>query len=385
MTYLSADREVPGDASRPRTAGLPLNVSTVHDSVDSPMLAPPSRVTSSLIVQRWESWDNPLASLYHMKPNLKLDDVDIMVHGTALFYLLMIASDRMGGRFGSMKNGTAFDIVLMNNTLVIQRRSRRSSSFATKKALLAQLEEHSYKVATIPVPGVKNSMHHYQLLRYKIGSLAFLVSVHVKGTVQMLPATRERSRPQKTRSVHGIDVITTGQGVLVPLAFQTSLRPPSTSPRSRLEREKRRLYRRVPHLWVSRQTKLWVIEGAGSGGLTVVELGDKVMRFEEQNQEGLQRLVRLLKTLRDAVRAHGGPCVVVFSKKTGEPLPDKHDIRVYSVGSEKMPVLLDWHKEHFWSKKNNPEENAQPQEKAINKDACPQKGFIGRWARRAGF
>lgn len=349
------------------------------------MLAPPSRVTSSLIVQRWESWDNPLASLYHMKPNLKLDDVDIMVHGTALFYLLMIASDRMGGRFGSMKNGTAFDIVLMNNTLVIQRRSRRSSSLATKKALLTQLEEHSYKVATIPVPGVKNSMHHYQLLRYNIGSLAFLVSVHVKGTVQMLPATRERSRPQKTRSVHGIDVITTGQGVLVPLAFQTSLRPPSTSTRSRLEREKRRLYRRVPHLWVSRQTKLGVIEGAGSGGLTVVELGDKVMRFEEQNQEGLQRLVRLLKTLRDAVRAHGGPCVVVFSKKTGEPLPDKHDIRVYSVGREKMPVLLDWHKEHFWSKKNNPEENAQPQEKAINKDACPQKGFIGRWARWAGF
>lgn len=390
-TYSSADSKVPGDASRPGTAGLPLNDSTVHDSVDSPMLSRPSRVTSSLIVQRGESWDNPLASLYHMKPHLKLDDVDIMVQETVLFYLLMIASDRMGGVFRGMKSGIAFDIVLMNNTLVIQRRSRRSSSFSTKDALSTKLEEYSYGAASIPVPGVKNSMHHYQLLRYNIGSLACLVSVHVKGSVQLLPAARERSRPRKTRSVHGIDVITTGQGVRAPLAFQASFRLPDTIPRSRFEREKTRLDRQVPRLWISRQTKLGVVDlipsgkGAGPGGLTVVELGDKVMRFEEQNQEGLQRLVRLLKKLRDTVRAHGGPGVVVFSKKTREPLPDNHSIHVYSAGREEMPVLLDWHKENFWAKKNNSEEKVLPQEKAINKDARTQKGFIGRWAGWLGF
>lgn len=355
------------------------------------MLAPPSRVTSSFIVQRGESWDNPLASLYHMKPHLKLDDVDIMVHGTVLFYLLMIASDRMGGVFRGMKSGIAFDIVLMNNTLVIQRRSRRSSSFLAKDALSTKLEEHSYGAATIPVPGVKNSMHHYQLLRYNIGSLACLVSVHVKGTVQVLPAARERSRPQKTRSVHGIDVITTGRGVLTPLTFQASFRLPGTIPRSRFKREKTRLDKRVPRLWISRQTKLGVVDlippgqDAGPGGLTVVELRDKVMEFEEENQEGLQRLVRLLRTLRDTVLAHGGPCVVVFSKQKRENLPDNHNIHVYSAGREEMPVLLDWHKENFWAEKNNSEEKVQPQEKAINKDARTEKGFIRRWARWSGF
>lgn len=233
-------------------------------------------------------------------------------------------------------------------------------------------------------------MHHYQLLCYNIGSLACLVCAYVQGTVQGLPAARERSRPQNTRNVHGIDVITTGQGVLAPLAFQASYRPPGTDPRSRLRREKERLYRRVPRLWIGRQTKLGVFDlippgqGAGPGGLTVVELGDKVMRFEERNQEGLQRLVRLLKTLRDTVRAHGGPCVVVYSKQKGKPSAATH-IHVYSAGTEEMPVLLDWHKDHFWSKKNNSEEKVQLQEKGINKDARPQKGFIGRWARWLGF
>lgn len=323
-----------------------------------------------------------------MKPNLRLDDVDIMVQGTALFYLLMIASDRMGGVFGGMTTGVAFDIVLMNNTLVIQR---RSSSLSTKNGLSTKLQEPSYKAATIPVTGVKNSMHHYQLLRYNIGSLACLVSVHVKGTVQVLPAARERSRPQKTRSVHGIDVIPTGQGVLAPLAFQASFRRPDRDPQSALKRETKRLSRRVPRLWINRQTKLGVVDlippgqDAGSGGLTVVELGDKVMRFEEQNQKGLKRLVRLLKTLRDTVRTHGGPCVVVVSDRKGELLPENRTVHVYSAGPEEIPVLLDWHKDHFWSKKNNSEENVQLQEKAISKDARPQKGIIGRWARWLGF
>lgn len=326
-----------------------------------------------------------------MKPNLNLDDVDIMVHGTALFYLLTIALDRATQTFHGNTTGFAFDIVLMNNTLVIQRRSG-ISSLLNKNALStkSKLQAQSYEAATIPVPGVEKSMHHYQLLRYNIGSLACLVSASVQGTVQELRATKEPSRPQETREVHGIDVITTGQGVLAPLAFQASFRP-HTGPRWTWEREAARLRRRVPNLWIGRQTKLGIVDliqpgqDTRPGGITVVELGDRVMTFEEQNQEGLQRLVRLLKTLRDTVRAHGGPCVVVFSKKKGKLLPENRTIHVYSAGPEKMPVLLDWHKEHFWSKKNKPEENAQLQEKATNKDARPQKGFIGRWAQWLGF
>lgn len=325
-----------------------------------------------------------------MKPNLKLGDVDIMVRGTALFYLLTIAlgtADSLST--GGKLNGFSCDLVLMDNTLVIQGRS--SSSLRTKKKLSTKLQEHSYEAVTTPVPGVENSMHHYQLLRYNIGSLACLVTPRVQGTVQELPAARERSRPQEIRSVHGIDVITTGQGVLAPLAFQGLFRPSGIDARSTLKMERDRLFRRVPHLWVSRQTKLGVVDmippgqDTGPGGLTVVELGDRVMAFEEENQEGLQRLVCLLKTLRDTVRAHGGPCVLVYPKKKPALLPENRTMHVYSAGPEEISVLLDWHKDHFWSKKNNSEENVHPQEKAINKDARPQNGFIGRWARWLGF
>lgn len=325
-----------------------------------------------------------------MKPNLKLDDVDIMVRGTAFFYLLTIALGTANSLSTGKLNGFAFDLALMDNTLVIQGRSR-VSSLGTKKKSSTKLREHCYEAATIPVPGVKNSMHHYQLLRYNIGSLACLVTPRVQGTAQELPAARERPRPQETRDVHGIDVISTGQGVLAPLAFQGLFRPPGTGARSTLKMERERLFGRVPHLWVSRQTKLGVVDmippgqDTGPGGLTVVELGDRVMAFEKRNQEGLQRLVCLLKTLRDTVRAHGGPCVVVYPKKKGKLLPENRTMHVYSAGPEEIPVLLDWHKDHFWSKKNNSEENVQLQEKAINKDARPQKDFIGRWARWLGF
>lgn len=105
---------------------------------------------------------------------------------------------------------------------------------------------------------------------------------------------------------------------------------------------------------VSGLTKLGVAdvvapgEDAGAGGLTVVEMGELVRRFETENNGSLRRLAGLLAALRDTVREHGGPCVTL-SYRPSKP-PYKHTVHVHGAGPEEASVLLDWHKGHFWSK-----------------------------------
>lgn len=220
---MNANCKIQGDASRPRTVSLPLTGNTTNDSLHPPVDVSPSRVFNSGVVERWFAWDEPLASLFVMKPNLKLDDVDVMVHDSALFQLFTIASRRSKDMFRSSGSNFAFDISLINNTLVIQKRTK-----TPKVVLLTPLDWHHYEAATVPMPGVEYSSVHCQLLRYNIGPLSCVVSTRVNGTVQQLPTIKEPSKPQKKRHVNGIDIIIAGQGVLPAAAFQAILRPRQT-------------------------------------------------------------------------------------------------------------------------------------------------------------
>lgn len=320
-----------------------------------------------------------------MKPNLKLDDVDVMVPDGALVELFAIASWRSRYILGSRCNGLAFDLSLINNTLVIQKRTP-----ITKRALPTPSHWNQYEAATVPMPGVEYSSVHCQLLRYNIGPLSCVVSTRVNGTVQQLPTIKEPSKPQKKRHVNGIDVISAGQGVLPAAAFQAILRPRQTDRWTEWEKKAAHLRRRVPRLWASGQTKLGVVDiispgqDAGSGGLTVVEMGDLVRNFEERKEHDLRRLAGLLEWIRDTVRAHGAPCVAVFHLGASDE-PANYKIQIHSAGPEEVPVLLDWHKEHFWSKKGVHQEHVGPRERATNEETPPPKGVIQQLARWLGL
>lgn len=327
-----------------------------------------------------------------MKPNEKLDNVDIMVHNRALIQLLGIPLWRTRALLSGRSSAYAFDMSLINNTLVIQERPE-IKPLHTGKALATRHRWDCWKAATVPVPQVDYGASHFQLLRYNIGSLSCVVQAKASGTVQELPSTKEPSGPPKTRNIHGIDVITAGQGVLTPLAFQASVRRtrPDANPRRGKKTEFERFRRWAPDLWVCGQTKLGIADAitpgqdASAGGLTVVELGDLVRKFENRSQDGLRRLVGLLEILRDTVRAHGGPCVAVFCKLKDDPDPGPPNIHVYSAGPKKVPVLLDWHKRQFWSNRSSTNQHVGLQRKATNKDTRPQNGFIGKWASWLGF
>lgn len=197
--------------------------------------------------------------------------------------------------------------------------------------------------------------------------------------MQDLPIPSEHTRPPKTRDIHGIDVITAGHGVLPFATFQGIVRPQKRDPRARWEKERDRQWRWVPHLWVNRQTKIGIADfippgaDAAAGGLTVVELGELVSKFEEKNQDGLRRLVGLLEILRDTVRAHGAPCVAIFHKpralSDSGSGPTDYTIQIHSAGPEEVPVLLDWHKEHFWSRNKDTNEPSRSQDEAVKECA----------------
>ena len=325
-----------------------------------------------------------------MKPEVKLGDVDVMIHDQILLYLLEVTQKFGVSILARPIRGFAFNMSLIDNTLVIKRRFMHARSGVT--TLPSYIPDHweSYKAATESVTEGDDSSLHFQLLRYKLGPLSLLVRTRANGTVQELPNSREPSEHQESRELHGINVITAGQGVLMPATFQGVARP---RPR-KLKPEVNRLGRYAPRPWLAGQTQLGLADvvtpgEAGSyGGLTVVEMGELVRRFEEDNQDSLRRLVGLFTALRDAVRAHGGPCIGVFyplrraAKATDS---ENRTIHVHSAGPDEAPVLLDWHKEHFWHGKNIPNEHIRPQEEAAGEQIQPKKSVIRRWTQWLGF
>lgn len=384
---------VPGDASRPTkpTDSLSLYHPPTHKTLAA---APADRLMGYCNPGRGPrggAWDDCLAALYTTNPELKLDHVDVMISDEVLLYILLVAQNGRAPFFGEPIGSIstlAFDLLLVGNTLVMKRRRnkyRRLTNTTTVPSNLPTLHWEYYKVATEPVPEVEDSSVHQQLLRYNIGPLSCLVKVKVNGTVQEMPTSTSPSEPPQQRDLHGIDVIKAGQGVHPNSAFQAIARRPAADPAI----DARRLKFMTARLWYSGQTRLGIADVVPAhqvgelGGLTVIDMADMVRNYEKVNQRGLRRVAGLIMALRDAVRAHGGPCVGTFV-----PPPDtagsstvkrNYAIQVHGAGPYEAPVLLDWHKEHFWS------QNAVPPDQVGDEHVHAPKGFIRKWAQWLGF
>ncbi|KAG6356389.1 hypothetical protein INS49_015777 [Diaporthe citri] len=197
------------------------------------------------------------------------------------------------------------------------------------------------------------------------------------------------------------------QGFMAPYkSYQLPKNPPNrrrldmstvsmSSPPGKASERPRHSRPAAPYMWSCGQTKLGIAEiippgqdaGAGARGLTVVEMGDLVRKFEEEKQDDLRRLAGLLEWMRHSARAHGAPCVAVFHLGASERdrEPGDHSIQIHSSGPEEVPVLLDWHEEHFWSKKGVHQEHVGPQERTIDAESRPRKGAIRQLARWLGL
>lgn len=354
------NRDIPGDASRPRNTRPSLSNATAHGALDpeTSWSNRPYGYCNPGRGPRFVSWDDPLAALHATDPGLKLDHVDIMATDEVLLNLLVVARNESLVSFkGSIRkhlNNSAYNVLLVGNTLVLKR---RASSFHGKARVPTgrRLNFGYYKISTESVPEVEDSSVHYQLLRYKLGPFSCLVRATVNGSMQDMPTCVGQSKKPQTRNVHGIDVIRAGKGVQTTQAFQATVRPLPIQHKL----EARRLKKFALHLWVSGQTKLGIADIVSADrfgepdNLTIIEMAELVRNFEDMEQGVLRRLVGLLEALRDAVRARGAPCVAIFfpPSATAREIPGKGDyaIQVYDAVPDETPVLLDWHKEHFWS------------------------------------
>lgn len=299
-------------------------------------------------------------ALLAMKPDLTLNNVDIMADANALVYLFGIAQSNVGALFAfPRKQAFAFDLSLFNDTLVIQQRRDPISP-----PVGGGRWDH-YETATTPILGTHDSSHHSQLLRYNIGPLSCIVRVVVNGSVQGLPTSNRSPEPRQTLTLHGVEVIPAGHGVSPASTFKVRIRNRPDND-TMWKREHERLKRMDMRGWLAGQTRVGLVDmrpalpGAPEGPagswtnaqrLMVIEMGDRITRFEKERQSTLRRFATLLETLRDTVQAHGGPCVAVHyrtEKKTGNGRKNTL-LHIYSAGPEELPVLLEWQKEQFWS------------------------------------
>ncbi|KAG8160900.1 hypothetical protein KVR01_009164 [Diaporthe batatas] len=379
---------VPGDASRPRNTIASLSNDAIREALDAAM--PERRPWGYCNPGRGPrpvGWDDSLAALCATDPGLKLDHVDVMASLGVLLNLLSVAHNTHQRLYRRPRHGfpDSFHLNMMQvgNTLVLRDRfnttatKTRFNTTATKIRVPGPSPKgwEYYKIFTEPAPEVGDSSIHHQLLSYKLGPLTCLVRTYVNGSMQDMPIPTDQSSNPQRRDIHGIDVIKAGQGVQTSQAFLACARG---FPFQR-SNEAVRLQRNAQNLLLSGQTKLAVADVVPEDrlgelrGLTVVEMAELVRNYETDNQHVLRRLVGLLGALRETVRAHGGPCVGIFFPPSEAALSisgERNDtIQVYEAGPDEPPILLDWHKEHFWPQSQVPKKH----------------GFIGKLVRSLGF
>lgn len=131
------------------------------------------------------------------------------------------------------------------------------------------------------------------------------IDAAIRMTKQPMNDSKDRKKPSQYKPTHVI-----GRGRLVPC---------STLAEMKAKKKRCRLAEALPQLWFGRTPLLLHAthhEGHFTEAVERINAGDKFEDWETKQQEVLQKMVELIKELRNAaMQAMGGACVVVFENK----------------------------------------------------------------------
>ncbi|KAF2124744.1 hypothetical protein P153DRAFT_301357 [Dothidotthia symphoricarpi CBS 119687] len=283
-----------------------------------------------------------------VKPEAKLDDIDIIVNRNSLRKLLDFAA-------GRRRDPWRMDLHLVKNTLFISRKEMSARAMVRGNGNSGY--GHNFEKAfTKPEPGLDGSSSHHRVIRYRFGSLECAVRFEVDAYYED-PDLPDPTDPAQ----QSLDQIATTMAQL-----QINEPQPSTTKKGNTQvivkgnpvdpaklaeiktRKQVNINDALPQLWFGRTPYLLTgrHENGVFGSISCSHVQLQFKAWETDNQEALRKMVTLLTDLKRIVQGmdrgaailtvldKGGP-LQIFKMKNATGVLPKHMITKYwTFGSE---------------------------------------------------
>ncbi|ROV93835.1 hypothetical protein VMCG_08773 [Cytospora schulzeri] len=305
-------------------------------------------------------------SMSVMNPEARFDHVDIIINRNSLTHLLRFAN-------GTGQKAFRLDLAMVHNTLVVTPVWEKITEAKRHKTNYGREFEDLFVRRR---PDMQDSSTHHRAIRYSMGSLSCAVLLEIDATVDRFDELKSsplhkhwrflsqpRSLSHQELSEEGLPR-TDAEASLFGSLDTANLQVPRPKhcphsmviPRGRgtlsstaaeLVMTKGRAAKKNRQLWLGRTP--YCVRGshmdANFTRVDVIYYGTSFRAFEIENQDGLQRLVSLIKQLRQfAINATDQSCIVIYNKAV-RPFA----LRVFEHEKTPRPPLPEDLRSHFWT------------------------------------
>ncbi|KAF9691360.1 hypothetical protein EKO04_010709 [Ascochyta lentis] len=257
---------------------------------------------------------DPFSAVFHamtlMNPEYAFNNIDILADRNNLRVLLEFVQGKTVGPF-------RLDLYMVFGTLVIIRREDGFWRRSDGKNYGFNFEKHF----TSPTPDMTDATSHYRAIRYRMGPLnvvcRFEADAYVDTAADILstsevdavipPVPTEPDLMERPRFTYRAPFRVLQKGHLVPasqiLELKTQVEKPREDGQSLVSCQDQLWFGRTTHLYTGRYE-------AGTGKILQIKHEDateRVRRWEQKNQQELQKLVGLLIMLKGMLMRQQGP------------------------------------------------------------------------------
>ena len=272
-------------------------------------------------------------AMLNMSPNVRFDDIDIIVNRNSLRKLLDFAS-------GKRQDPFRMDLNMVKDTLFISRRERKARQIihGTPNAGYGHNLEKAF---TKPDNELEDSGSHHRVIRYHLGHLNCVVRFEVDAYYDSTdePNTESPSLATVDDITASVAQLTMKKQQPVPLGKASTQvivkgTPIHSSKLAEIKARKTvKINECMPQLWFGRTP--YLLTGLHTGGVfcsvNYSHIGPQFLDWEIANQERLRKLVSLLAEIRRVVgETKSGAAALVCEKKGAniQILKTKNDMSV---------------------------------------------------------
>lgn len=305
-------------------------------------------------------------SMSVMNPRASFDHVHLVINRNSLTHLLRFAN-------GTGQKSFRLDLAMVHNTLIVTPVWERITEALRHRSNLGREFEDLFVRRR---PDMHDSSTHHRAIRYDLGSLSCAVLLEIDASLDGFDElkrsrshkhwrfmSKPRSLSHQKLSEEGLPQ-TDAETCLFESLDTENLQVPRpkhhprsvVTPRGRgtlsataaeLVMTKGRTAKKTRQLWLGRTP--YCVRGSHMNSkitrVDVIYYGTSFRAFEMENQDGLQRLVSLIKQLRQsAISATDQSCIVMYDRAV-RPLT----LRVFEHEKAPRPPLPEDLRSQFWT------------------------------------
>jgi hypothetical protein len=249
------------------------------------------------------------------KPHFDFNHVDLVTNRNSLRKLFNFAA-------GMHIDSFRVDLNTIHNTLFLTRRERNLRQYLSGNKDSGFGHNFEREISKLE-PGLEDSTSHHRVIRYQMGSLNCVVRFEVDICCPYTESDHQKDRLESTEftdvtsSLEKLTIGDDSKDARIRVIQRGHHTPSSAAAEVKTSSGRNKLALSLPQLWFGR-TRHFICGYHKDGHFTKIKndkVGKRLEHWEEQQQDHLRTMVRLITRLRDITADSGGRCIAVYNKK----------------------------------------------------------------------